>query len=153
MAEITYRIPSRTVQYGYVEVKRNWSDDEPTDPEMLAAAYVSYVYAFQKEEEATVRRIQDGVQEASEAALAASQPEVDHLVDPVDKAAQMLAEGLGGATEIEDELGFPSGEAPVSIQADGTAPWKQEVATPKKPWETETEKPNRPVHPIVTPDW
>jgi hypothetical protein len=136
MAEITYRIPSRTVQYGYVEVKRNWSDDEPTDPEMLAAAYVSYVYAFQKEEEATVRRIQDGVQEASEAPLAASQPEVDHPVDPVDKAAQMIAEGLGGATEIEEDTSAIREN--IEETTGVTAPWKQEVATPKKPWETET---------------
>jgi hypothetical protein len=143
MAEITYRIPSRTVQYGYVEVKRSWSDDEPTDPEMLAAAYVSYVYAFQKEEEATVRRIQDGVQEASEAALAASQPEVDHPVDPVDKAAQMVAEGLGGATEIDDVIEETIKKAE---EIEAKAPWKQEVAAPKKPWETGAK-------PVATEDW
>lgn len=129
MTEALFRIPSRTVTYGYVEVS---VDLGHADPEIIAATYVSWVHAFQKEEEATIERLKDAPSGAVKAPLAASQPEVDHPVDPVDKAAQMVAEGLGGATEI---------------------PWKQEVATPKKPWETETEKPNRPVHPIVTPDW
>lgn len=122
-----FRIPSRTVQYGYVELPVGMQDG--SSPELIAAAYVSYVYAFQKEEEATVQRLKDAPSGALKAPLAASQPEVDHPVDPVDKAAQMLAEGLGGVTDLgEDE----ETDAP---------PWEAKVATPKKPWETDVTAP------------
>jgi hypothetical protein len=156
MSEILFRVPSRAVQYGYVEMPVIVEGDP--SPEVVASMYVSWIYAFQKEELATIERLKGGgdvqmgdtrlasaiaesvadsraIQEAFKdapsgavkAPLAASQPEVDHPVDPVDKAAQMVAEGLGGATEI---------------------PWKQEVATPKKPWETEATTPV-----VDTPDW
>jgi hypothetical protein len=141
MAEITYRIPSRTVQYGFVEVKRSWSDDEPTDPALLAAAYVSYVHAFQREEEATIQRLKDAPSGAVKAPVAASRPEVDHPVDLVDKAAQMVAEGLGGATEIpEYEVGDTVTVGGVEFTKHSEAPWEAKatsVAPKLKPWEAD----------------
>lgn len=134
MTDALFRIPSRTVTYGYVEI--HVEGDFGSSPEILAAHYVNFVHAFQKEEEATIQRLKDAPSGALKAPLAASQPEVDHPVDPVDKAAQMVAEGLGGATDLgEDE----ETDAP---------PWEQKVATPKKPWETEATTPV-----VDTPDW
>lgn len=160
MTEALFRIPSRTVTYGYVEVS---VDLGHSDPEIIAATYVSWVHAFQKEELATIERLSDqakpvatasqpaGVAKdapsgALKAPLAASQPEVDHPVDPVDRAAQMLAEGLGGVTDLgeDEETDAPSWEAKAraaEAEMGGKAPWKQEVAAPKKPWETDVTSP------------
>ena len=149
MAEITYRIPSRTVQYGFVEVRRSWSDDEPTDPEMLAAAYVSYVYAFQKEEEATVQRLKDAPSGALKAPLAASEFKPDRPVDPVDKAAQIVAEGLGGATEVDSTEEISDDGQNSDEMPGGIAPWEQDLARKSKPWEAEATAPKA----VVTEDW
>lgn len=130
MTEALFRIPSRTVTYGYVEVS---VDLGHSDPEIIAATYVSWVHAFQKEELATIERLKDAPSGALKAPLATSQPEVDHPVDLMVKAAQIVAEGLGGATEIS------AAEAETTTQS---APWTEPaVATPKKPWETEVTAP------------
>jgi hypothetical protein len=57
----------------------------------------------------------------------------------------MLAEGLGGVTEIDDVIEETIKKAE---EIEAKAPWKQEVVTPKKPWETETTTPV-----VDTPDW
>jgi hypothetical protein len=114
MAEMIFRIPSRTVQYGYVELPL--ALEAGLSPEMIAAAYVSYVYAFQKEEEAAVKRIKDGVS----APVSAPLPDDDDAV--VDAAADALDKGLGGVTEVPED--------------GAVAPWATEAEAPKpKPWE------------------
>lgn len=134
MSEALFRIPSRTVTYGYVEVS---VDLGHSDPEIIAATYVSWVHAFQKEELATIERLKDAPSGALKAPLAASQPEVDHPVDLMVKAAQMVAEGLGGATEIpEHKVGDKVTVGGIEFTKHSEAPWEAEVATPKKPWET-----------------
>ena len=131
MSEALFRIPSRTVTYGYVEI--HVEGDFGLSPEILAAHYVNFVHAFQKEEEATVQRLKDAPSGALKAPLAASQPEVDHPVDPVGRAAQIVIEGLGGATELS------AAEAETTTQS---APWTEPaVATSKKPWETDVTAP------------
>ena len=130
MAEIIYRIPSRTVQYGYVEIKRQWPEDQETTPELLAAAYVSYVYAFQKEEEAATKRIAEGLSAPVSAPQGA--PEV--------KAQELLNEGLGGVTEV------PEAEAVTE-----SAPWTKKVDAKPKPWETGSAASK--AAPKVTADW
>jgi len=132
-----FRIPSRTVQYGYVEIKVD-EPDAAVSPETVAAMYVSYVYAFQKEEEATVGRIKKGV----EAPLAASQPEVDQeSAGDLESAEKLLKEQLG-AVKIPEE---------VDSDAESQAPWEgeAEVETKPKPWETKAEPPK----PVVSSDW
>lgn len=110
MAEMIFRIPSRTVQYGYVELPVDLEDG--SSPELIAAAYVSYVYAFQKEEEATVKRLAKGV----------SAPEKPSQGATEDQAKRLLDEGLGGVTEVSEDA----------------APWdKPAVDAKPKPWETE----------------
>lgn len=142
MADAIFRIPSRTVQYGYVEISVPAAPDAP--PEMLAARYVSYVYAFQKEEEAAIERIKKGVSAPVTASQEASPG------DP-QAAAERLAGGRSPRTVdeanemarqvIESELG------PTTEVSDG-APWNQEVAPKRKPWETEASKPK-----AQTEDW
>lgn len=124
MAEIIYRIPSRTVQYGYVEIKRQWPEDQETTPELLAAAYVNYVYAFQKEEGAATERIAEGLS----APVSAPQGALE------EKAQELLHEGLGGVTELPE---YPHPEDGPDIPP-ASAPWDKPAAAPaKKPWETE----------------
>lgn len=136
MAEITYRIPSKAVQYGYVEVTRNWSDDEPTDPEMLAAAYINYVYAFQKEEQAAIERLKDVPQKPSAAPQGAEQRTVqevmsDEDVDSLAEAQAILDKELGGVIEVEENDNIPMDRA---AQA---APWDAKVEAKPKPWQSD----------------
>ena len=139
MTEALFRIPSRTVQYGYVEI--SVEGDFGLSPEALAAHYVNFIYAFQKEEEATVQRLKDAPSGALKAPLAASEP------TPEEVAKQAIIEGLGPVTELPeadvavvDEPGDPLGRH-LEVKADGTAPWEAKVDAPKKPWEAEVTAP------------
>lgn len=139
MADAIFRIPSRTVQYGYVEVTVPGADAS-TNPESLAAQYVNYVYAFQKEEEATIRRLSEG----------RSEPDPrDSIADPVAAAAEAIKEHLGAteveeydsATEAKEDAQARSKaayDAAYSAPNDGPepAPWNSTVAPKAKPWET-----------------
>lgn len=117
MAEIIYRIPSRTIQYGYVEIK--FHADEFPDAAMDAAHYVNYVYAFQKEEQASVDRLAKG----PSAPQGASEEAVE------EKARELLDEGLGGVTELPEE------DARDDVARAESAPWAQKVEPKAKPWE------------------
>lgn len=128
MAEVTFRIPSRTVQYGYVEFAQEMGDLEPG---MLASVYVNYVYAFQKEEEATIKRLQA----SQEAAPGDPQAAADRLAGgrkprTVDEANEMAKQ------VIENELG-PTTE----VEENDNIPWNREVARQQKPWENGTTAP------------
>lgn len=114
MAEMTFRIPSRTVQYGYVEIPFEY--ESGIEAEMLAAHYVSFVYAFQKEEEATVKRLAEGVSAPEKLSKGATE----------EQAKRMLDEGLGGVTEVPDEVS----------EVSSNAPWNSKVDSQPKPWET-----------------
>jgi|KBSSwiStaDraftv2_1062776.scaffolds.fasta_scaffold167338_1 hypothetical protein len=121
MAEMIFRIPSRVVQYGYVELPL--AMEPGMSPEMIAAAYVNYVHAFQKEEEATIERLKEAVR----APVAASQSEVDQVIDETLKRAQELMQEALGAAEIREEI---------DEREDNPAPWDTEAEAPKpKPWE------------------
>jgi len=118
MAEMIFRIPSRTVQYGYVELPL--AMEPGMSPEMIAAAYVNYVHAFQKEEEAAIERLKEAVR----APVAPSKaPTTEQLYEGAEDAIKALDEGLGGVTEIDE-------------REDNPAPWDTEAEAPKpKPWE------------------
>lgn len=126
MVDAIFRIPSRSVQYGYVEVSVPFREDgSEVTPEMLAARYVNFAYAFQKEEEAACKRLQDQQQEDPR----------DAVGDPV----KALQDGLG-ATVVDEEM------TPTSRD---DAPWnKTPATTAKKPWEAG----NEPAKPSVTLD-
>lgn len=111
--DITYRIPSKKVPYGYLEF--TCKDGEPLpNPEDLALGYVDYIRRYQAQEVA-----------AFEAA-----PTKPVRLGPVDdssveEATKMLNDGLGGVEEIEEN-------APVK-------PWDktsdETESTTEKPWD------------------
>lgn len=143
MAEIIYRIPS-AIPYAYVEVHVKDISALP-DPVMLAAQYAAYYDAYSKEEKAAIQRalkaspgrgpgVHSGPKEAADAPQAASQDQ-----DMV-KAHEILAEGLGGVTEVPDESTYKSldEQADAMIKSGGDAPWNKPVAEAKpKPWESD----------------
>lgn len=137
MAEMIFRIPSRTVQYGYVELPL--AMESGMSPEMIAAAYVNYVHAFQKEEEATIERLKEAVR-----APVAASTEADDL-EAMRAAIKALDKGLGGATEVP--VGAVYAHAPDDVvdaledryghdEDSRPAPWDATAEAPKpKPWE------------------
>jgi hypothetical protein len=158
MAELIFRIPSRTVQYGYVEMPL--AMEPGMSPEMIASAYVSYVYAFQKEEEATIKRLAEGVSVSDGAATpekpvtqASSAPEEPSRDDVEAQAQELLDKGLGGVTEVP-EYGGVEGDA---LYNEAKAPWVEPAVDAKpKPWETEGRgavSPEAPMPDATLNDW
>lgn len=148
MVDAIFRIPSRTVQYGYIEVSVPFREDgSEVTPEMLAAKYVNFVYAFQKEEEAAIKRLQGKPESATEAAPGDPQAAADRLAQgkkprTVDEANEMATQAIKqlGATVVDEEM------TPTSRD---DAPWNKTPApTAKKPWEAG----NEPAKPSVTLD-
>lgn len=108
--QVTYRIPSKKVPYGYLEFTT--SDGEtPPDPEQMAAEYADYIKRYQAAEVAAFE------------AAPKSPPKVEDK--SVDEATKMLSDGLGGAEEIDEN-------APVK-------PWDktsdETESTTEKPWD------------------
>ena len=135
MAEIIFRIPSKAVTYGYVEIPVTLTDDPA--PEALAAMYVNYVYAFQKEEQAALQRIAEGPSAApKEAAPTPSTP------DAHEAAVEAIKDGLGATELIHDEAEDYKNNS-------DKAPWDEPaIDAPKKPWQTETLPPA-----VTDPAW
>ena len=96
MAEIIFRLPSKAVQYGYVEVRatpEGFGMDASVlaqSPDIIGKVYATYVADFLK-----------GEQEGMESLLAAKQPEAAPG-DP-EAAAKRLDEGRKPRTVAEDE--------------------------------------------------
>lgn len=131
MAEALFRIPSKAVQYGYVEFTQEMGG---LDPENLAYAYVNYVYAFQKAEQDAIKAIQEGVS----APVPASQPVTEG------QAQRYLDEGLGGVSEIEEYDSATEAKEAAQARTAGAAPWDNPQPAVTKPWEN-PEKGNAPV--------
>lgn len=131
MAEIEITLP--TVQYGNVKIRATPEElgvNDISDSYGLGVATAVYLNLFQQgfKHGATmdvsvsdrVATPEKAASQPSTAPQGAAQSEVDRVIDETVKAAQILAEGLGGATEV----------------ADDAAPWdKPAAAAPAKPWE------------------
>ncbi|AWN05142.1 hypothetical protein SEA_VORVOLAKOS_62 [Streptomyces phage Vorvolakos] len=112
--EITYRIPSKKVPYGYLEFTCG-PDDQLPDPQVLANGYAEYIRAYQAAEVAAFERppvvVVAPVQKQAEKA--------------VEDAVKILDEGLDGVTEVNEN--------------DPPAPWDktsdETEATNEKPWD------------------
>lgn len=107
--QVTIRIPSKKVPYGYLEFQQ---DVESVEPQALADMYVKLIKEYQAAEVAAFE-------------AAPTKPVKLGPVDDtsVDEAVKMLNEGLGGVEEIDEN-------APVK-------PWDKtsDTATEeKKPW-------------------
>lgn len=112
--DITYRIPSKKVPYGYIEFtwERDGSYGLPS-PDELASEYADYIREYQSAEVA-----------AFETAPIKPKPQAKPNTS-VEEAAKMLSDGLGGAEEIDED-------APVK-------PWDktsdETESTTEKPWD------------------
>lgn len=113
--DITYRIPSKKVPYGFIEFKWERTDNDASlpDPVELAVEYADYIKAYQAAEVAAFEK---------RATLQAH----DKPDKSVEEAAKMLSDGLG-ATEIDE--------------SEPVKPWDKssdetESTTESKPWDT-----------------
>jgi hypothetical protein len=113
--QVTYRIPSKKVPYGFVEVVWEKADNIMPDPAAMAGDYAQYIKDYQGAEVA-----------AFEAAPVKAKP-AKPVVDEVEEAVKMLDEGLG-VTEINES--DPVSEAPWDKASDTEATSTEE----KKPW-------------------
>ena len=108
--QVTYRVPSKKVQYGYLEFTK---EDAGDSPEVLAEAYADFILRYQKAEK-----------EAFETWTPAtnSAPEADINDEVLNTAADTIKDSLG-ATEITED-----------------APWDKPTTetTNEKPWAAST---------------
>lgn len=114
--EITYRIPSKKVPYGYVEIKAPTTLAGFPDPTELAEWYANYIREYQAAE---VKAFEAPPTQAKSPQAAKD--------TSVEDAIKILDEGLDGVEEIDEN-------APVK-------PWDKasdETETEeKKPWQTD----------------
>jgi len=117
MADITFRIPSKKIQYGYVEVREHFETE--LSPEDLAQRYIDWMARFVKAEDAAFAGALKG----------------DEKPKPVDPVDEVQAESSIPATD-PDELLRQVGARKVS---EDVAPWDGQGEVPAKlqpkPWE------------------
>jgi hypothetical protein len=110
--DITYRIPSKKVPYGYIEF--TWKRESGTgmpDPDEMAAEYADYIKRYQ----------------AAEIKAFETPPKAAPKVEDksVEEATKILDEGLDGVTEVNE--------------SDPPAPWDktsdETESTEEKPWD------------------
>ncbi len=88
--KITYRIPSKKVPYGYIEIDWERTDGGGIpDPAELAEEYAQYILDYQAAEV-----------QAFENPAARQIKKADKVDKTVDDAQKILNEGLGGVTEV-----------------------------------------------------
>lgn len=132
MAEIEITLP--TVQYGNVRLRATPEElgiPDISNADQLGIVTAIYLNLF-------TQGFKTGAQMDVSAPQAPSQSEVDQVIDETLKAAQIIAEGLDGATEVEYQ-GTAEGQQ-AAVEAETTtqsAPWTETVDAPKKPWEDE----------------
>lgn len=115
MTEVHFRLPSK-LPYAYVEVRGTPEEIQAMNYESLAALFANAMYAYGKQERASIDQIAGGG-----TGLVPPKPAA-----PAEDAAQEVKDQLG-ATEIDDV---------------NEAPYKAPTPAAKaKPWETEKPKP------------
>lgn len=120
--QVTYRIPSRKVPYGFIEFQ--WERASGTgmpDPNEMAEEYAQYIKDYQAAEvqafeNPTARQIQKA--DAKAKAIAEDKS--------VEEATKMLDEGLG-VTEIDED-------APLAAPWDKTSDTEATSTEESKPW-------------------
>jgi hypothetical protein len=117
--DITYRIPSRKVPYGYLEFTVSEGESLP-DPVTLAEDYAQYIKDYQTAEVQAFEHPSTGQLQRADSWSKKAEDKA------VDEAAKMLSDGLG-ATEIDE--------------SEPAKPWDKssdetESTTESKPWDT-----------------
>ncbi len=110
--KVTFRIPSKAIQYGYVETEFELPNDESAS--MLAQRYLSVVSDFQMSEMDIVKAKQESVRAPIPEPVDVATPQggddkvlskaPDEGSEDVDEASKTLAEGLGAVTLVDDEV-------------------------------------------------
>ncbi len=161
--KVTYRLPSKAIQYGFMEVEADSLDELP-DPETLGQVYVNQVYAFLEGEQKGLNNLL-----APKVEAAISKDEMDES----GAAVEALVEGLGATVISEDEaVASYHGDGPGDVDAshleaaeeltqmaqeDGlldepAKPWDKKVDAKPKPWETESAAPKA-APKVASIDW
>lgn len=116
--EITYRIPSKKVPYGYIEFtwKRETGTGMP-DPSEMAEEYAAYIRSYQAAEVAAFER----------PPVVATPPLQEQADKAVEDAVKILDDGLDGVTEVSEN----AKPAPWDKTSDET----ETESTNEKPWD------------------
>lgn len=114
--QVTYRIPSKKVPYGYLEFTCG-PDDQLPDPQVLANGYAEYIRAYQAAEVAAFER--------PPVVVIDTKKQEDKAIED---ATKLLDEGLDGVTEIDEST--PATSAPWDKTSDTEATSTEE----NKPW-------------------
>ena len=141
MAEIEITLP--TVQYGNIKIKatpEEWGLGTIADAPDVGVWAATYLNLF-------TQGFQHGATLDVDAHLGSSQDE------DVVKAHEMLAEGLGGVTELDYNDDGPGDVQAAANEARNEAPWSQKVDSKPKPWETSGAAPAAPVKAVASIDW
>lgn len=125
MVEITFRIPSKAHQYGYVEISHQGGDELPS-PEQLASDYMDYVVRFQKAELAAKPKRPDS-RLVGDAFVEELKTAIDDPGTIMDNMPKVSAEEL-----MRTELG-------AHVVSETPAPWDGQGEVPAnlepKPWQ------------------
>ncbi len=110
--QITYRIPSKKVPYGYLEFTAE-ADEQLPDPEVLANGYAQYILAYQKAE---VQAFESG-----------PKPKVQTVAEITeDEAVELIKRELGGVELSPEEAAKPWNQEP---EAEEEKPWESDPVT------------------------
>jgi hypothetical protein len=145
LAEIEITLP--TVQYGNVKIRATPEEfglDSVGDAAALGVAAAVYLTTFtlgfkrgasiEVDIDDSMAHPGSGPYKAVTAPQGAEQSEVEQFLAEAEKAAQILADGLGGVTVMDEENVHPEESDP---EETGKAPWDAKVEAKPKPWQTD----------------
>lgn len=158
MAEIIFRLPSKAVQYGYVEVHATPEElgfESVAEPEILGAIYVTYVASFVKGEKGGLDRFLLPTPEEASKAFSEPPPggKKPRAVDEASEMATQLLQSELGATVVsehthtfayvDDENGKSGSycstcEEEEPVENTDVPPWKKKASPQAKPWESKS---------------
>lgn len=116
--EITYRIPSKKVPYGYLEFTVKAGESLP-DPVTLAEDYAQYIKDYQTAEVQAFENPSAG--QIQRANAYAAQKQADKAVED---AIKVLDEGLDGVTEVnENDPPAPWDKTSDETESNNDKPW------------------------------
>lgn len=148
MSEIVFRLPAKSITYGYVEIKA--TPEELGDPGLLASpealgqVYAQFVYAFLKGEQAAAQAALSG---KADKYTAEAEADADQLIKSelggIEIKGGKLSEGGSSALANEySKQAVALAEHAVGVNQmthldkPNAAPWDKKVQPTVKPWET-----------------
>lgn len=118
MAKIIFRLPSKAIQYGYVEVEASPEElgfEDVSDANVLGAIYATYVGAFLEGEKGGLDLFMRGRSESA-------------------------PEGRTGARTDEEAVAILQKELGATVVSEEAPPWERKAeAKQPKPWEKKAE--------------